>query len=102
MEGMAASTGLFPPASGVLDAICDFRLEGMPTLTAVYCGCAFRCGAAGAATGVTLGLAEASAELFPAEAGSEAGACAVWGALTEGINPTGVAADGELFATPDD
>jgi hypothetical protein len=31
---MAASGGLFPLASGVMDAICDLRLEGIPVLFA--------------------------------------------------------------------
>ena len=34
MADMAASAGLLPLASGVLEAICDFRLNGMPTLLA--------------------------------------------------------------------
>jgi hypothetical protein len=34
IDDMAASAGLFPLASGVLEAICDFRLEGMPALVA--------------------------------------------------------------------
>ena len=69
----------------------------MPTLTAVYCGWAFRCGAAGAATGVMLRFVAASAELFNGEAGGD-------GAFTDtdGLNAGGIVATGEVFATPGD
>jgi hypothetical protein len=32
MEDIAASTGLFPLASGAEEAVCDFRLEGIAGL----------------------------------------------------------------------
>jgi hypothetical protein len=35
MADIAASGGLFPLASGVVEAICDLRLDGMPVLLAV-------------------------------------------------------------------
>src|ERR1700733_11457879 len=51
IEGIAASGDFFPPGSEVLAAICDFRLEGIPTLTAVNCGCRFGCVAGGTMLG---------------------------------------------------
>jgi hypothetical protein len=39
MADIAASTGLFPLASGVEEAICDFRLDGIPVLLAVAAAC---------------------------------------------------------------
>jgi hypothetical protein len=41
MDGIAVSGGLLPLASGVIDANCDFRLDGTLPGTEAWCGCRF-------------------------------------------------------------
>jgi hypothetical protein len=56
MEDIAASTGLDPLDWGVLEAICDFRLDGIPALTVAEVAC---CGTEGGSDDVSgsLGVA---------------------------------------------
>lgn len=54
MEGSAVSGALFPLASGVIEAICDWRLEGMCgfVFAEAGLGCGFLAGCGCAATGL--------------------------------------------------
>src|SRR5271167_3086985 len=74
---IAASAGLFPLASGVVEAICDFRLDGMPVLLAAEMACGGvtactvdvtrrGCGAAG----LTIGCTCAAEGAEPGDAGA--------------------------------
>jgi hypothetical protein len=93
---MAASGALFPLASGVLEAICDCRLEGIPELVGIEAPaepdtvdgtttCAFLCGigccneAGAEVTGAATTVGELAVE-FGVVAGVVAGEAVVPGA----------------------
>src|SRR5579864_2911190 len=103
MDGRAVSGGLLPLASGVMEANCDFRLEGTLPGTVAWRGGLFLGGAGCAGTGVTLdvrdggtaagesacGNAEAGAvtvELEGADAATTGGATVVCGVPVDGAS----------------
>ena len=81
IEGSAASTGLLPLASGVIEAMADFKLEGIPAGVVVgvdtECGSGLIGGAGCVGTGATGGGVEEAAATVSARSWSAAAAAAV-------------------------
>src|SRR5580700_2827051 len=72
---IAASAGLFPLASGVVEAICDFRLDGIPVPLAADTAC-------GGGTLPTAEVTSCGCGVAARTTGGVAGACAAAGSTT--------------------
>src|ERR1700689_268812 len=97
---MAASGALFPPASGVIDAICDFKLDGTLAEAEAVRGCGETGAEAAAGGAATAGVSEcgvvvpgATVELGAGAGVEEVGVVPV-GVVPVGVVPVGVVATG--------